>query len=366
MGGKQEKKQRRELRAEQATPEALDLAMLSDDVSLVTSLVLSLGETPWAEAAGLALAPQFARILYEGHDYIRRSRAGDVVAGSDGWARDIAVARHTVKLLDDNKKTLDSVEDEFRGIGRRHTSAFGDDNDYAVYETDGHAVATARLTVYQSLARLEGDSNDPSINYAYEFSRNMGAGVIKLQALAGRPKVAFHSLPLPASGRPQMLRTSQRSLLDRSYDQALPEGAEDVALFVECQVNAALLVFAPAERVLRGSLFRVRFVTASHAVSALSQLLAKYPPSANSSAQRLVESVVASQNACVVRDLRKLRNRCMHYGVPSLYTDLHVHKPGYGLVEAVTGGEYAFAEMETMTVDLLTEVSDALRAWRRD
>ncbi|MFZ7087243.1 hypothetical protein ACO0E0_03945 [Curtobacterium sp. RRHDQ10] len=72
-----------------------------------------------------------------------------------GWDEEIAVARHTVKLLDDNRKTVDSVIEEFDRIGQDQTGAFGATGDFAFFESDGRAFASARLTSYQALAALD-------------------------------------------------------------------------------------------------------------------------------------------------------------------------------------------------------------------
>ena len=364
MSGKSAKAERRKQSTAPVARDLLDTTMLSDDVSLVTSLAMSAEDSAWAETVGLAVAPQVARVLHEGVDHLQRIRPDATKALAEGWETDIAVARHTVKLLDDNKKTVDSIVDEFTTIGSKQRTEFDSDDDYAFLESDGRAMATARLASYQSLVRLEDRFAGPGAGHSYNFSRSMGGRLVALQQAFGRSNLAIHVLPLPLTPRPTLVGMSSTEFAAGSYDPSFPDGAKDVTMFVECSVNAALHVFAPAERPLSGSLFRIRFVAASHAINALTQLLGRYPSAQSSPGRREVETVAGSNLARFVVSLRALRNRSMHYGVPATYVGMSAKLPAYGLVEAATGGEHTYREIEAMTSTLLTNMSDALRSWR--
>ena len=135
-------------------------------------------------------------------------------------------------------------------------------------------------------------------------------------------------------------------------------------MVIECSVNAALHVFEPTAAACASSLFRVRFVAATHALSALEQLLARFP-SNDSAVRRSLDAVVHSPASGRIRSLRPLRNRSMHYGVPATLNGLHVGRPAYGLVEATTHGTQSFPEVEASTRAVLEDLSDVLRDWRQ-
>ena len=342
------------------TPEQIDVAMLADDVSLVVSLVLAEADSPWSETVGLAVAPQFARILHEGLDQLQRRRPDAAAALAVGWDEEIAIARHTVKLLDDNRKTVDSVVEEFDRIARGHSAAFGADNDFAFLESDGHVFASARLTSYQALASLDG----ASATRTHDLGESMGSRVIQLQRSFGRPNTALHNLPpLQASG-PKLVQVSAAAFADSSYESALPAGARDVAMFAECSVNAALHLFEPGERGLASSVFRLRFVAVTHALSAVRQLLDRFPPPSASRSRAGLEAVLGSSEAQLLAGLRQLRNRSMHYGVPPKLNGVRVDRPGYGLVEATTGGVHSYSNVDTATRTVLANLADELHGWR--
>ncbi|PYY34457.1 hypothetical protein [Curtobacterium sp. MCPF17_046] len=334
--------------------------MLADDVSLVVSLVMTEAASPWSETVGLAVAPQVARILHEGLDQLRRRRPDAAAALSVGWDEEIAVARHTVKLLDDNKKTVDSVVEEFNRIGRDQSATFGANNDFAFLESDGRAFASARLTSYQALASLDQASGSRT----HDLGESMGSRVIQLQRSFGRPNTAIHGLPHVQASRPELVQLSAAAFADESYEPALPAGARDVAMFAECSVNAALHVFAPAERGLGGSVFRLRFVAATHALSAVRQLLGRFPNSDAPGLRAGLEAVLNSSEAQLLASLRQLRNRSMHYGIPPKLSGMRLDRPGYGLVEATTDDAYSYREVDAATTLVLANLSNELASWR--
>lgn len=103
----------------------------------------------------------------------------------------------------------------------------------------------------------------------------------------------------------------------------------------------------------------------TRALSALAQIFERFYAGNGSTAQQQVKAVLQSEQAARVLQMRALRNRSMHYGVPNTLTGLAVGAPAYGLVEATTSGAARYTEVEADVVELLTKLSDALRAWRR-
>ncbi len=349
------------------TPEErahLDATMLRDDVSWWTSLVFSASKSEWEFGMGLAIATQVARVLHEGVGQLRRVNPEGAASLTGTWDDDIATARHTVKLLDDNKKTVDSVLAEFAAISTRHSVAFGELGDFAYIESDGRMLATTRLLSYQALADLDEGGAPRKGDRSYQLSETMGRRTAMLQRGFGMGDPFIRSVGLPKLNAPSATTTTTTEFASASYDDTIPEEAKDVAMLIECSVNAALHVFEPTAATFASSLFRVRFVAATHALSALEQLLARFP-SDESAVRRAVDAVVHSPAARHIRSLRPLRNRSMHYGVPPTLNGLHVGRPAYGLVEATTDGTETFFEIETCTRAILEDLSEALRDWRQ-
>jgi hypothetical protein len=349
------------------TPEErahLDATMIRDDVSWWTSLVFSASKSDWESAVGLAIGTHVARVLHEGVGQLRRVNPERAASLTGTWDNDIATARHTVKLLDDNKKTVDSVLAEFAAISTRHSEAFRDLGDFAYIESDGRMLATTRLLSYQALADLGENGTPREEDRSYRLSETMGQRTVTLQRGFGIGDPAIHSVGLPKLTAPSVRTTTTSDFAATSYDDTIPEEAKDVAMVIECSVNAALHVFEPTAVAFASSLFRVRFVAATHALSALEQLLARFP-SDDLAVRCSLNAVVCSPASVRVRSLRPLRNRSMHYGIPSTLKGLHIRRPAYGLVEATTDGKQTFPEVEASTSAVLQNMSEALRDWRQ-
>jgi hypothetical protein len=364
MSGKAAKANRRK---QVETPEEraqLDATMFRDDVSWWTSLVFSADKTDWEAAVGLAIATQVARVLHEGLGQLRRVDPEKATSLSATWDDDIATARHTVKLLDDNKKTVDSVLAEFAAISTRHSDAFGGLGDFAYMESDGRMFATTRLMSYQALADLDEKGTPRERNRSYRFSETMGHRTVLLQRGFGMGDPLIRAVSLPKLPAPSARTTSTKEFAATSYDDTIAEEAKDVAMVIECSVNAALHVFEPTAPAFASSLFRVRFVAATHALSALEQLLARFP-SDDSAIRHSLQRVIHSPASTHIKGLRQLRNRSMHYGIPPALNGLQVRRPAYGLVEATTGGAQTFLEVDASTQAVLRDLSDVLRDWRQ-
>jgi hypothetical protein len=364
VSGKSAKAKRRSEGAAGGTPAELDAVMVRDDVSWVVSLVTAANESAWDFAVGLSVIPQVARVLHEGLAQLQRRRPEAVPELTRGWDPDIATARHTVKLLDDTKKTIDSVLEEFASIGAAQSAAFSSRGDFAFVESDGRALATSRLASYQGIASLDDRGMPQEGTRSYNVGQTMGGRIVALQRAFGKgdPVVRRVSLPFLPTPRPVELTAEVFDAI--SFDASLPMSAKDVVMIVECAVNAALHVFAPTDATHPATLFRVRFVAVTHAVSALRQIVEQFPENRSASARRRLEAILDSPSARRLVALRPLRNRSMHYGIPATMQGLTASLPAYGLVEATTQNEVTHAEINSEMVSVLESLSDALRDWR--
>lgn len=193
----------------------------------------------------------------------------------------------------------------------------------------------------------------------------MGRRTIDLQRAFGMGDPLIRQVSLPEVAEPRLIDTTAVLFDATSYGDFGSPSVKDLLLMVECSVNAALRVFDPTAQTHRSSLFRARFVVVTHALSALAQIVERFGSDAASAAQREVEAVLQAEEARQVLQMRSLRIRSMHYGVPKTLSGLSGTKPAYGLVEATTSGASKYSDVEADVVELLTKLSDALRAWRR-
>jgi hypothetical protein len=343
----------------------LDAMMLRDDVSWWTSLVTSAVGTSWEPTVGLAIIPQVARVLHEGLDQLKRVDREAVGRLTVGWDVDIATARHTVKLLDDDKKSVDSVLDQFASIAAEHAAALSSLNDFALLESDGRVLASTRLASYQAVTSLNDRWVADEESRSFTLGQTMGRRTVDLQRAFGMGDPLIRQVSLPEIAEPRLVDTTSLLFDATSYGDFDSPSVKDLLLMVGCSVNAALWVFAPTAQTHRSSLFRVRFVVVTHALNALTQIVERFSPDAGSAAQREVEAVLQAEAARQVLQMRGLRNRSMHYGVPKALSGLSGTRPAYGLVEATTSGASSYVDVEADVVELLTKLSDALRAWRR-
>ena len=193
------------------TPEErahLDATMLRDDVSWWTSLVFSASKSDWESAMGLAVATQVARVLHEGVAQLRRVNPEGAASLTGTWDEDIATARHTVKLLDDNKKTVDSVLAEFAAISTRHSEALEYWGDFAYIESDGRMLATTRLLSYQALADLDESGTPREGDRSYRLSETMGQRTVMLQRGFGMGDPLVRTVGLPKLTAPSATTTT--------------------------------------------------------------------------------------------------------------------------------------------------------------
>lgn len=343
----------------------LDATMVRDDVSWWTSLVTSAVGTVWEPTVGLAIIPQVARVLHEGLEQLKRVDPDAVARLTVGWDVDVATARHTVKLLDDNKKSVDSVLDQFASIAAEHSAALSSLNDFALLESDDRVLASTRLASYQAVTSLDDRWVADEESRSFTLGQTMGRRTVDLQRAFGMGDPLIRQVPLPDVAEPRLVDTTSVLFDATSYGDFASPSVKDVLLMVECSVNAALWVFAPTATTHRSSLFRVRFVAVTHALNALAQILERFGSDTGSAAQREVEAVLQAEEAQQVIRMRGLRNRSMHYGIPKTLAGLSGTKPAYGLVEATTSGASKHANIEADVIELLTKLSDALRAWRR-
>lgn len=365
MSGKSAKLQRRQDKTAARTDwAALDLRMLRDDVNWIASLgAASQENAQWQGIIGLALPPHMARIVHEGMDLLRRRRPTQVRAVTLKFAPEIEAARHTVKLLDDTQKLYDGVIQDFERVDVVHSNAWAPGRNFGMGVRDGRVYSTSRSSEFQQSGRLAERTIVPN-----EYSNRLGYDIGRAAAVIVRQfghAPQFTPLPVDRWGEaPSEVTLDRADYYATRFEPEFPAALKDILCVIEGSVNSCLHAFKPVEGPFANPVFRVQFVTVSHALNALDEVRKKYPEVAENPGMARISSVVDSPEAVNLRSLRKLRNRCMHYLIPPTLTGLGEHLPMYGLVESTSPGRsYEIINAELQLV--LAALSDALYRWKQ-
>jgi hypothetical protein len=365
MSGKSAKLQRRKDKTAARTDWAtLDLRMLRDDINWIASLgKASQTNAQWQGIIGLALTPHMARIVHEGMDLLRRRRPTQVRAVTLKFAPEIETARHTVKLLDDTQKLYDGVIQDFERIDGEHSTAWASGRNFGMGVRDGRVFSTSRSSEFQQSGRLAERTIVPN-EYSNGFGYDIGqAAAIIVRQFGHAPQ--FTPLPVDQWGEaPREVTLDRADYYATRFEPEFPAALKDILCVIEGSINSCLHAFKPVEGPFTNPVFRVQFVTVSHALNALDEVRNKYPQVAETPGMARISSIIDSPEAVNLRSLRKLRNRCMHYLIPPTLTGLGEHLPMYGLVESTSPGRsYEIVNAELQLV--LAALSEALCNWKQ-
>lgn len=367
MSGKQAKLQRRaEKLSETRDWTGLDVLMLRDDAEWLNSLAHGSGTDPnWEAITGLALTPHMARIVHEGTALVRSKRPTQLKAVELKFVTEIAAARHTVKLLDDNKKLYDGVIQDFDRINEEHTDVWALGENLALGVLDGRLFTTSRVASFQQSAHLAAPVQLGKSGYSYRLGFDIGRALPTILKQFGHGmQIIPTPLSLDACGQaPRVITLDRKEYYAERFEPELPLALKDVLTVIEGSVNSGLFLFKPSEGPFTGPVFRVLFVTLAHSLNALEEIRGKYADLCKRPGMASVIDVIDSPEALRLRSLRDLRNRCMHYGIPAKLTNLGKDLPVYGLVEATSPG-LTFETVESYLLDTLASLSDALQDWR--
>ncbi|MEU6247889.1 hypothetical protein [Glycomyces sp. NPDC047010] len=340
--------------------------MLHDDASWVYSLAGSAqGDEYWEAPMGLGGLPQFARIAHEGLELLKHRDSDRARAIALKFADDIAAARHTVKLFDDNQKFYDGVIADFVRIETLHGSRFSADDDLAIVEVDGRLISTSRIAAFQRTLVLDATGDRAQgRGHTYNFGNEIGQLVSVVLLGFGLTKPRSVPLELPEGPHPSAETTSRTDRYSGWFEPEFPLPVKDALTVVETHVNTALLLFALSASEFTSPLFRARFITAAHVLNALEEVQLRNPALAGRQGMSELSRLLTMPEAKRIRANDKLRNRCMHYGVPSYLQNLGPNRPGYGLVEATTSPRCTFDQARADVLEVLQTASDLFRDWR--
>jgi hypothetical protein len=340
--------------------------MIAEDGSWLQAVALSTQtDADWQGVMGLAFMPHCARIVHEGHLYLTRKSPAAAKTVRLKYALEIGAARHTVKLLDDTHKLYAGIVADFERIAEAHEATLPAWSNFVVVSRDGQVFTTSRVSDFQGAftqkeiaSRATGKGSR-----AYNLGYDMGAALPAITMALNIAWPADVSVPLPDGQAPQPHNVTAREYYARRFEPEFSDALIDVLTVIESSVNASLVLFAPSADSFVGPVFRARFVTTVHALRALTEILERHPELAGRNGIGGVQAVLDRPDSrYLISDaVRHLRNRCMHYGIPSHLTNLAPNAPAYGLVESTTGCTYSAVNKQIL--DTLDALSAALKDW---
>ena len=132
---------------------------------------------------------------------------------------------------------------------------------------------------------------------------------------------------------------------------------------MQCRLNSVTKVLVHTEVGHEAALFRIRLVTLSHVLSALSEIQQRYGDAMSSPSLATLEQVLADPVArTVLESCRSLRNVSMHYGVDPSWAGLDLQLPMAGLVETLVPGS-SLSQLSEDLRNLTARVSAVFNAW---
>lgn len=342
----------------------LDIRMFQDDCAWVHSTVSSAKtDGAWESAFGLVLLPHMARIVHEGAGLVARHRPAQAKSIQLRFRGEIEAARHAVKLLDDNKRTAEEIIADFDKINAEHADALAGSLDLAVVSTGGQLLTTSRVASFHYAARLAVlRASVGQRNYSYELAHDLGSAMATILKQFGRAVPPPLPIALPAGSPAEHEDGDRDDYLAGRFASGLTGSEKELLTTVEGTVNTALLAFEPAVDLFPGPVFRGRVVVLTHALTALEAILALPVFEDDPESGAAIANIIRSNEASNFLTYRTLRNRCMHYGIPSSIEVLDPSAPDYGLCAATTGR--TFHEVNFEVTHLLTTISKELREWR--
>jgi hypothetical protein len=270
-------------------------------------------------------------------------------------ADEVEAARNTIKLLDDDQRTIDTVLTAFEEIAELHSARFSRGADVSLFTWNGSPITTSRAAEYQTIASVK-------ITDHRGFGYVMGQSMIHiLNSGLGAALPPFRKLTTPPEDGVEISDVRASSFYPSIYNSFLSTAEKDLLLTVESGLQAAVLYRRLSGEFFAGPVFRAQLLTLAHAVSTLKTIAARHSDPGSSLPDQLLD-VVQGEDVVWLAAQKSLRNRSMHYGVPPSLEGVSETTPMYGLVEATTGRP--FSEVSDTLVSAADQLGTALATWR--
>lgn len=152
--------------------------------------------------------------------------------------------------------------------------------------------------------------------------------------------------------------------LGTRYDSEMDIPTKLLLLMVEGEVNTTNEVVSLGRSVHREAVFRATLISLYHSLRAVDEILNAHAAGASLGTQRL-RSLLSEEATRRVLDepqVRRLRNRCMHYEIHDPSIDLDLTRPMFGIVENICP-DTTFDALESDVRELSSRLGDALKNW---
>jgi hypothetical protein len=334
---------------------SVDRTMIRDDVDWLYSMARSVSRSEWEGPFGIALAPQMARVVHESFDYVMRRRPAVAKPLERQLVHEIAAARHTIKLVDDSQRSVEEVLEAFSGIADKHSAYFKGGFDLAIFTWKGQPIVTSRSAEYQTLARVDADS-------PHGTSVVMGQSMVRvLEQGLGMTVPPWKRMMLPHINELAQVDEDAKTFYPSVYSSSLSAPEKDLLLTAESSLNALALVDVMAAQTFAGPVFRAQLLALVHAVSSITAIVSRHSEGSTRVPQD-VRQALADEGLVWLVGQRSLRNRAMHYGIPSTFTGIASDLPMYGIVESIC--DEPFSVVKARLSKALALVAEALAGWR--
>ncbi|WP_307497230.1 hypothetical protein [Arthrobacter woluwensis] len=328
--------------------------MIAEDARWAMDLVLSAQSMPDLNPyIALLLGHHFVRIVYEGSAALR-SRNSHVgipqlanLLGST-FASVTERGRHITKMLDDKRKSYDTILGELDQVITEHRSTFTGnagpwtrwlESDIGLYMADGRLLGASWPTAYRLGLSVETDGTIAGHDLQ-AVTQEWGGMLAVLGAAGLNPAESTATLDL--TGVPAIRGMDKRSdrYLRQRFEGDFPDALKMLLLGIEGDMNTLAIVASHSEPGHEFAVFRARTITLYHSLTALVRI-AKHYDSANSKSLPLLRELLADSavRAILSSHGKMVRNRCMHYEINDPRVIVNPNLPMFGIVEAVFPGE---------------------------
>lgn len=351
-------------------------AMLAQDARWIADAMLSArGSVGWLP---LLLLGHSARIVHEGCKVLRSENPNvgvpEVARTLEHQHHDvIARSRHGGKFLDDKRKSFEDLRVEVLGFYDVHRNAFLGkaiwgarwlESDIGVFLAPGDKVLGTSIGLHFRMGLVKEVQFADAGPALQSVAQELGGALATFAVLDGDESPLSATIDYGALGH---LREKDRRVIrylrDR-YDPKMDVATKLFLLMVEGEVTTTNEVVSLGSSTHPDATFRARLISVFHSLRAVDEILRWHPSKAYVGTQRL-RSLLSEQATRRILDepqLRRVRNRCMHYEIRGPTIDLDLKRPMFGIVESLCP-DSTFDQLNTDLGELGDRLGDALNQW---
>lgn len=351
--------------------------MIAEDAHWAMDVLLSGHRLPrLSPFVPLILGHHFVRIAYEGANALRSPDPHVGVPDlaqhlTDTYASVTAQARHVSKLLDDTKKTYETVIAEFDAIAQEHHHQFTGnavrwarwfETDLGLYIADGKLLGATWPAAYRLGLRVNAEgtiSGQDLLAVTEEWGGTLA--VLGAATLDSTPPNAT----LDLTQVPRIDGKDKRAdrYFSRRFEASFPGGLKVLLLAIEGEMNTLDTFAARTSPGHDLAVFRARTVALFHALSALTRVSDRYAI-LRTDGMAALRDLLASAPA---RDLlsrpgQLVRNRCMHYEIRDARVAIDPTMDMFGIIESVFPGK-SLSDLSAEVTSVTALVAELLRNW---